>query len=105
MLCAGCAFGWASGDPPDPIRVVVDSSLDDPVFVRIQGRRVGEAKATGRTFLNVRRTHVAGRRVTVCVDLLASARVLCHPGSLLIPDRVEEIWISVGRRGVQASVL
>lgn len=106
VLCAGCAFAWARGEPVEPITVIVDNSLDDPVLVRIHGGRVGEAKATGRTFLSVGRTHVAGRRVTVCVDLRASSRARCHPGYLLIPVRVEEIWISVTRGGrVHASVL
>lgn len=106
LLCAGCTWGWARGTPTEPIQVLVDNAMDDPVVVRIDGRRVGEAEPPGRTVLSVPRLHIAGRRVTVCVDPIGSFRILCHPGRLLVPRRVEEIWVTVRRSGqVHASVL
>lgn len=103
---AGCASLGTGSTPPGSIQVVIDNAMDHPVLVRIDGRRIGEAAATGRTFLSAERRGIADRRVTVCVDPPATPGVLCYPGRLLVPESVREIWIDVRRTGrVLASVL
>lgn len=106
LACASGASLETGSGSVGPIQVMVDNAMDHPVLVRIDGHRIGEAAATGRTFLPVARTQIAGRHVTVCVDPPATPRVLCHPGRLLVPDSVQEIWIDVERTGrVSASAL
>jgi hypothetical protein len=106
LLCAGCASGGVGADPAGPIEVRVDNSTDWPVVLRIAGLRIGEAKPTGRTILRAPRAVIAGRAVTVCVDPIGSNRVRCHPGQLLVPGLVQEIWVTVPRFGrVRASAL
>ena len=106
LLCVGCASFGRGEAPTGPIEITVDNSTDWPVVLRIAGLRMGEAKPTGRTILSVPRVGIAGRAVTVCVDPIGSARVQCHPGRLLVPGLVQEIWVTVPRIGqVRASAL
>lgn len=115
-LFTGCVFTFGSPDPDEPIdetpiedipiEVVVDNDLDEAVLVRIDARRLGEATSVGRTILSTRRISIARRAVTVCVRAQRSSRTLCHPGRLLVPGSVTEIWIRVRRNGrVSATVL
>lgn len=114
LLCAGCASAGTGADgelstddlPPAPFEVTVDNRMDWPVVVRIASLRVGEAPPTGITTFSMDRRGIAGRRVSVCVDPIGAGRRRCHPGQLVVPNRVQEIRITVPRVGqVRASAL
>lgn len=109
LVTASCAIHW--GAPAEevaedaPIDIVVDNALDEPVVVRIDARRIGEADAVGRTVLQTSRLGIARRHVRVCVHGTRSSRTRCHPDRLNVPGSAREILIDVRRDAVRASVL
>lgn len=106
LAFAGCVLAGSGGSQVGSIRVMVDNAMDYAVLVRIEGRRIGEAAPNARTFLEVGRTGIAERYVTVCVDPPATPGALCHPGRLNVQGSVREIRIDVQRSGrVHASAL
>lgn len=105
LLHIGCAL-FGGSRPVEPINVLVDNGMVDPIVVRIAGRRIGEAEPLVRTSMRTRRVGIEGRHVTVCVRPIASGRTFCRASRLGVPFTVQEIWITVGRTGeVLASVL